>query len=162
MEDSMQFNGEIAVAGMYRLIIRNMLEDDIPAVLEIERIAFSTPCTEQFFLTVIYKKNAFSKVAVFEGKIIGHICVDYLLHESHILDLAVHPDFRRRGIATILMNEAIGELKTKGCAFMYLKVRVSNTVAQQFYNLVGFKRESIRKKYYDNPDEDAILMIGRL
>jgi [ribosomal protein S18]-alanine N-acetyltransferase len=45
---------------------------------------------------------------------------------------------------------------------MYLKVRVSNTVAQQFYNLVGFKRESIRKKYYDNPDEDAILMIGRL
>ena len=139
-----------------------MLEDDIHAVLEIERISFSTPCTEQFFLTVIYKKYAFSKVAVFEGKIIGYICVDYLLHESHILDLAVHPDFRRRGIATILMNEAIKELKTKGCVFMYLKARVSNTDAQKFYELFAFKRESIRKKYYDNPDEDALLMIRRL
>jgi ribosomal-protein-alanine N-acetyltransferase len=139
-----------------------MQEDDIPPVLEIERISFSTPCTEHFFLNEIYTKNAFSQVAVFEENVIGYVCANYLLHESHILNLAVQLDFRRQGVATILMNEAIRELKKKGCAFMYLEVRVSNTGAQKFYELFGFKVESIRKKYYGNPDEDALLMIGRL
>ncbi len=147
---------------MNKLIIRDMQEDDIPPVLEIERISFSTPCTEHFFLNEIYKKNAFSQVAVFEENVIGYVCANYLLHESHILNLAVQLDFRRQGVATILMNEAIRELKKKGCAFMYLEVRVSNTGAQKFYELFGFKVESIRKKYYGNPDENALLMIGRL
>ncbi len=147
---------------MHKLIIRDMQENDISAVLEIEQISFSTPWSEQFFLNEICKKYAFKKVAVFEENIIGYICANYLLHESHILDLAVHPDFRRRGVATALMNEAIRELKKKSCVFMYLKVRVSNTGAQKFYELFGFKAESIRKKYYDNPDEDALQMIGRL
>jgi len=147
---------------MHKLIIRDMQEDDIPAILEIEQISFSTPWSKQFFLNEIYNKYAFSKVAVFEENVIGYICANYLLHESHILNLAVHPDFRRRGVATILMNEAIRELKKKGCVFMYLKVRVSNTGAQKFYELFGFKVETIRKKYYGDPDEDALLMMGRL
>ncbi len=139
-----------------------MQESDIPAVSEIERISFSTPCTEQFFLNEIFKKKAFSKIAVFEEKVIGYICANYVLHESNILDLAVLPDFRRRGVASLLMNETIGELKKRGCIFVYLKVRASNTGAQKFYELYGFKVESIRKKYYSDPDEDALLMMGRL
>ncbi|MEW6419938.1 MAG: ribosomal protein S18-alanine N-acetyltransferase [Nitrospirota bacterium] len=147
---------------MYKLIIRDMQEDDIPDILEIEHISFSTPWSRESFLNEIYKKYVFSKAAVFEENVIGYICVNYLLHESHILNLAVHPDFRRRGVATILMNETIKELKKKGCAFMYLEVRISNTGAQKFYERFGFKVETIRKKYYDNPDEDALLMMGRL
>lgn len=130
--------------------------------MEIEQISFTTPWSEQDFLNETYKKNALSKVAVFEGNIIGYLCASYLHHESHILNLAAHPDFRRRGVATILMNEAIRELKKKGCVFMYLKVRPSNTVAQKFYKLFGFKVETIRKKYYGDPDEDALLMMRRL
>jgi ribosomal-protein-alanine N-acetyltransferase len=147
---------------MYKLIIRDMQEDDIPAILEIEQISFSTPWSKESFFNEIYKKYAFSKVAVFEENVIGYICANYLLHESHILNLAVHPDFRRRGVATILMNEAIRELEKKGCVFMYLEVRISNTGAQKFYERFGFKVETIRKKYYGNPDEDALLMMGRL
>jgi ribosomal-protein-alanine N-acetyltransferase len=147
---------------MHKLIIRDMREDDIPAILEIEQISFSTPWSKESFLNEIYNKYAFSKVAVFEVNVIGYICANYLHHESHILDLAVHPDFRRQGVATILMNEAIRELKKKGCVFMYIKVRVSNAGAQKFYELFGFKVETIRKKYYDKPDEDALLMMGRL
>jgi ribosomal-protein-alanine N-acetyltransferase len=139
-----------------------MKEDDIPFVLEIEKISFTIPLSEQGFLNKLYRKDALSKVAEFEGNIIGYICVNYHAHKSHILNLAVHPDFRRRGVATILMDEAIRELNKKGCAFMYLKVRASNSGAQRFYELLGFKVESIRKKYYDNPDEDALLMMRRL
>lgn len=106
---------------MHKLIIRDMREDDIPAILEIEQISFSTPWCKESFLHEIYKKYAFSKVAIFEENVIGYICANYLHHESHILNLAVHPDFRRRGVATILMNEAKKELKKKGWFFCILK-----------------------------------------
>jgi ribosomal-protein-alanine N-acetyltransferase len=147
---------------MSKLTIRNIQENDIPAVLEIEQISFTTPWSEQDFLNEMYKKNILLKVAVSEDNIIGYICVNYHLYESNILDLAVHPDYRRRGVATILMDEAIRELKKKGCAFMLLKVRVSNTIAQRFYELFGFKVEGIRKKFYGTPDEDALMMMRRL
>jgi ribosomal-protein-alanine N-acetyltransferase len=147
---------------MPKLIIRDIQEDDLPAVMEIEQISFTAPWSEQDFLNEMYNKSALSKVAVFEGNIIGYLCVNYHLHESHILNLAVHPDFRRKGVATILMAEATRELKKRGCAFMHLKVRVSNTGTHRFYELIGFTVESTRKKYYDNPDEDALVMIRRL
>jgi ribosomal-protein-alanine N-acetyltransferase len=139
-----------------------MEEDDIPAVLGIEEISFATPWSEQDFLNELYRKNTLLRTALFERNIIGYICVTFRTYESHILNLAVHPDFRRRGVATILMDNAIGELKKRGCMFVYLKVRLSNAGAQKFYELLGFKGESIRKKYYDNPDEDALVMMRRL
>ena len=139
-----------------------MSEEDIPEIMEIERSSFSTPWSEISFLSEVYKKNAFSNVALFETSVIGYICVNYLLHESHILNLAVHELFRRRGVATILMNDTLKELKKKGCVFIYLEVRASNAGAKKFYELFGFTVESIRKKYYTNPDEDALLMMGRI
>jgi ribosomal-protein-alanine N-acetyltransferase len=139
-----------------------MSEVDIPEIMGIERSSFSTPWSEISFLSEVYKKNAFPNVALFEENVIGYICVNYLLHESHILNLAVHELFRRRGVATILMNDTLKELQRKGCVFMYLEVRASNAGAKKFYELFGFKVESIRKKYYANPDEDALLMMGRI
>jgi len=147
---------------MNKLIIRDMQDEDIPVIVEIEQISFSTPWSKQFFLNEICRKYAISKVAVFGGDVVGYACADYEFHESHILNLAVHPDYRRQGVATILMNEVMRRLKEKGCVFMYLKVRFSNTGAQKFYELFGFKVETIRKKYYCNPDEDALLMMARL
>jgi len=147
---------------MADIVIRPMAEEDIPEIMGIERSSFSTPWSEISFLSEVYKKNAFSNVALFEGNVIGYICVNYLLHESHILNLAIHERFRRRGVATILMNETLKELKKKGCVFMYLEARASNIAAQKFYELFGFTVESIRKRYYTNPDEDALLMMGRV
>jgi len=147
---------------MVKPIIRNMQEVDIPTILEIEQASFATAWSGQSFIEEICKKYAFSKVAVLGGKIIGYACADYVLHESRILKLAVHQDFRRRGVATMLMNEMMVELKNKGCVFMYLKVRASNTAAQQFYEFFGFQVETVRKKYYDDPSEEALLMMGRI
>lgn len=147
---------------MDKLIIRDMEESDLPAVLAIEKISFSTPYSKDYFLNEIYKKHALVKVALFEGTVIGYLCADYENHEAQILNLAIDPDFRRRGAATILMTQAIRNLKKKGCVFAYLVVRVSNTGAHKFYERFGFTIKAIRKKYYSNPDEDALQMMGRL
>jgi [ribosomal protein S18]-alanine N-acetyltransferase len=147
---------------MSELTIREMQEGDIPAIMEIERNSFTTPWSDISFLSEIYKKNGISKVAFFGEKLVGYICVNYVLHEAHLLNLAVHQDFRRRGIGTILMNDILSELKKKGSVFIYLEVRVSNAVAQAFYEQLGFAAESRRKKYYAHPDEDALLMMGRV
>ncbi|MEW6067439.1 MAG: ribosomal protein S18-alanine N-acetyltransferase [Nitrospirota bacterium] len=147
---------------MDKLTIRDMREDDIPAILEIEQVSFCTTWSRESFLNELYKKYALPKVAIFKGTVIGYLCADFQFHEAHILNLAVHPDFRRQGVAALLLHEAMRELKKKGCVFLYLKVRASNTGAQKFYEIFGFKVESVRKKYYGNPDEDALQMIGRL
>jgi len=147
---------------MDKLIIRDMEEGDIPAVLAIEQISFSNPYSKEFFFNELYKKHALIKVALFKGNVIGYLCADYENHEAQILNLAIDPDFRRRGAATILMTHAIRKLKKKGCVFAYLVVRDSNTGAQKFYERFGFTVETIRKKYYSDPDEDALQMMGRL
>ena len=147
---------------MDKLLIRKMLQSDLPRVLEIERSLFSTPWSEDSFLNEIYKKYAISKVAVAEEDIIGYICSNYVLHEGHILNLAVAPDFQRLGVATVMMNETVHELRQKGCVFVYLEVRSSNAGALAFYELFGFKVVDRRKKYYINPIEDALVMMGRL
>ncbi|MFZ5907350.1 MAG: ribosomal protein S18-alanine N-acetyltransferase [Nitrospirota bacterium] len=145
-----------------KLVIRDMQTDDIPSVLEIEQRSFSCPWSREIFLHELCKKFSLLKVAEFERAVIGYLCADYFAHESNILDLAVHPDFRRQGVATRLMDEAVGELKQKGCVFLHLKVRVSNTGAQKFYEHLGFVTEGVRKNYYEKPDEDALQMMGRV
>ena len=147
---------------MDKLIIRDMEEGDLPAVLAIEQISFSTPYSKEYFLSELYKKHAMVKVAIFEEHVIGYLCAYYENHEAQILNLAIEPDFRRRGAATILMTQAMRKFKKAGCVFIYLVVRASNIGAQKFYEHFGFTFDTIRKKYYSDPDEDALQMMGRL
>ena len=147
---------------MDELVLHDMEIRDIPGVLEIERMSFSAPWPESAFLQEILKSYAYSRVAEKEKKVIGYLCVNYVLDEGHIMNLAVHPDFRRQGIATLLMGEAIHELRRRGCDALYLEVRVSNYTARNFYERFGFGIAGIRKDYYTSPREDAVLMMGRL
>lgn len=135
-----------------------MLDDDVPRILEIERMSFTSPWSEAAFLQEIHKHYAFSRVAEFRHEVIGYICLNYLFDEGHILNLSVHPDFRRQGVATILMKDTLHELKEKGCRFFYLEVRVSNVAAKTFYERFGFRVVAFRKRYYISPEEDATLM----
>ncbi|OGW19607.1 MAG: hypothetical protein A2077_05525 [Nitrospirae bacterium GWC2_46_6] len=79
-----------------------------------------------------------------------------------MLDLAVHPDYRKRGIAKMLLTDAIEELRLCGCRFFYLEVRVSNHAAKKLYKGLGFRTVGTRKGYYMNPVEDAVLMMREL
>lgn len=132
---------------------------DVSEVVEIERMSFTTPWSEAAFLGEILKLYSLTKVAVLEGKIIGYICVEHIMDEGHILNLAVHPDFRRRGIGTKLMEEVLDELKKNDCRYLYLEVRFSNLGARKFYESFGFRVVGIRRDYYTSPIEDAALMM---
>jgi [ribosomal protein S18]-alanine N-acetyltransferase len=147
---------------MGEIVVKEIEVHEIPWVLEIERMSFSEPWSESAFLNEILKSYAINRVAVRTNRVIGYICVNYIIDEGHILNLAVHPDFRRQGIATILMNGAIHELKRKGCNYLYLEVRTSNSAAKKFYERFGFAVAGIRKDYYISPKEDAVIMMGRL
>jgi len=136
-----------------------MREDDVPQILTIENASFSTPWTEAAFLHEIHKPYALNLVLLVGTRLAGYLCLNFVFEEGHILNLAVHADFRRRGLATLLMRDGLTELKKKGCRFIYLEVRGSNNVAQTFYERFGFKVVGLRKKYYTNPIEDAVVMM---
>lgn len=144
---------------MPEILIRKMRAADVSEVVEIERMSFTTPWSEAAFLGEILKLYSLTKVAVLEGKIIGYICVEHIMDEGHILNLAVHPDFRRRGIGTKLMEEVLDELKKNDCRYLYLEVRFSNLGARKFYESFGFRVVGIRRDYYTSPIEDASLMM---
>jgi ribosomal-protein-alanine N-acetyltransferase len=132
---------------------------DIRAIMEIEQSSFTAPWSELSFLNETNHANSLGKVALLENNVVGYICTRYVLDEGHILNLAVHKDFRRRGIATKLMNRVLEELKKNDCHLLYLEVRVSNLDAIKFYERFGFKVASFRRKYYLSPNEDAALMM---
>ncbi len=147
---------------MAEIEIREMQEHDIPEILKIERSSFTAPWSDAAFLHEVRKPYALSKIALLENIVTGYFCANQILDECHILNLAVHPDFRRQGIGSALMEEALNKLRGKGCEFFYLEVRVSNAGAKKFYERFGFKVVGARRKYYVSPVEDAALMMLRV
>jgi ribosomal-protein-alanine N-acetyltransferase len=147
---------------MNTVYIREMYPDDIPEIVSIERLSFSTPWSETSFRSEIYSRYAVTRVAELNGVVAGYICVKHVADECHLLDLAVRPDYRRRGIARALLDDVIQELRIEGCRFFYLEVRSSNYAARKLYEKFGFNMVGVRKGYYVNPAEDAVIMMMEL
>ncbi len=141
-----------------------MLPDDVPEVVEIEKESFTTPWSAISFYNEIYNPRSLSRVAViiedeFRGTIAGYICMNRILDECHILNLAVKPEHRRKGIAKALLKNVLDSDEIKPCRFVYLEVRVSNYPARSLYKSFGFREIGLRKGYYHNPVEDAVVML---
>lgn len=145
------------------LIIRKACESDVPFVVEIENLSFSTPWSESLLYSEIHKPDSISNVAVInDEKIAGYIIVNQILDEAHILNLAVHPEFRGLGIAVKLIEDIMDDLRERECAFLHLEVRESNLAASNLYKKFNAEIVGIRKNYYLNPQEDAVLMLIRI
>lgn len=145
------------------LIIRKACESDIPFIVEIENLSFSTPWSEASFYGEIHKPKAISKVAVTEEeKIAGYIIVNQILDEAHILNLAVHPGARRSGTASALLENILKDLRKNGCRLLHLEVRDSNRAACNLYEKFNAEIIGSRKNYYLQPQEDAMLMLLRI
>ena len=142
-----------------RLTIRPMESGDIGAVLELEAgtvVAWSREHLEN----ELQQPAGFQFVAAVEttGKVTGVLCGRLAADEAEILKLSVAVNWRRNGVGSQLLDYAVDYCRSHGAENCYLELRASNTVAAGLYEKEGFSRTGIRKKYYDDPCEDAILM----
>ncbi|QEM68811.1 ribosomal-protein-alanine N-acetyltransferase [Geobacter sp. FeAm09] len=137
--------------------IRPMTEADLEGVLAIEQASFSHPWRREHFLHELASSHSFPFVAVVEGSVGGYVCLMSLFEEAEILDIAVAPHLRGRGIARALLEHAVAMARGRLAGIMRLEVRVSNRAAIALYERFGFSRSGMRPKYYEGV-EDALLM----
>jgi len=97
-------------------------------------------------------------VAIDDGQVIGYVGSQSSCDETDIMNIAVHPKWRRRGVAESLIDRLISELKQRGSHALMLEVRVSNDPATALYEKLGFRQVGRRKNYYRNPKEDALIL----
>lgn len=144
------------------ITIAMMKKEDIDQVLSIEQASFSMPWSRHLFLSEFRSPGVSNPMVALADRpvrtVVGFIIFWLVADEMHILNLAVAPSFRRRGIARKLVLAAIGRASRKGAKRAFLEVRASNTAAQRLYSSLGFAGMSIRRDYYDGPIEDAVVM----
>ncbi|ANU26406.1 ribosomal protein S18-alanine N-acetyltransferase [Planococcus versutus] len=138
---------------------RKMTIDDVERVYEIERLSFTLPWTkEAFYYEMNDNEHAHYVIAETDEEIVGYCGMWLVLDEAHVTNIAIHPDYRGKKMGGGLMQAAIDAAKENGAVLMTLEARVSNTVAQNLYRKLGFKNGGIRKRYYTDNYEDAIVM----
>jgi len=149
------------------LRISEMTEIDLKDVVIIESLSFSIPWSEEMFkseLSLDFAHNFTGKLSLNETGdfLVGYIC-SWLFHgEAHILNIAVHPDYRRLGLGTHLMQFFIGFCRTKEVKTLTLDVRSSNHPAIEMYRKMGFRKRGLRPHYYADNGEDALIMALKL
>jgi ribosomal-protein-alanine N-acetyltransferase len=136
--------------------------EHVDSVLKIDVLSFPTPWSRESFEREI-EVNKFARyvVAKKDGIVIGYAGMWLILDEGHITNIAVHPEYRGTGIGSMLLEALIDICRLEGVLSMTLEVRKSNFVAQKLYGKYGFLQEGIRKGYYENNKEDAIIMWKR-
>lgn len=138
-----------------------MEERDLPEVLAIERVSFPNPWHESTFRGEIHNRSISFPCAMLktgEDKVVGYIIYWKVGDEVQVNNIAVHPDYRRRGLGEALLRYVIKRAKDQGVNFISLEVRRSNLAAQSLYRKLGFEPLGVRRFYYSNPVEDAIVM----
>ena len=127
-------------------------------IAALERRCFSSPWSESLLAQVLDNENASYLVAQGEdGTVLGYAGMQVILDEGYIDNIAVHPDYRRQGVAEALLG-AFARFGAVHLAFLTLEVRPSNTAAVALYEKHGFQLVGCRRNYYTNPREDALLM----
>ena len=142
-----------------------MRREDLPAVLAIERRAFSQPWSRAFFEKELATPFARLTVAIEEvvprPPLVGYSCRWRVTDEVHLLNVAVHPGRRAGGIGRMLVEAVIDEARGTRARTMFLEVRMGNVAARRLYRRLGFRDLGVRRGYY-GPGQDAIVMELRL
>ena len=150
------------------MLIRRMTFEDIPSVVEIEKQCFSLPWSEKSFEDSISREDTLFLVCeeeqcdLLQQKndkcITGYMGLYISFDEASVTNVAVSPDCRKKGYGEALVSKAKELAKEVGAESVFLEVRASNTPAISLYKKQGFEELGIRKKFYEHPVEDAIIM----
>jgi [ribosomal protein S18]-alanine N-acetyltransferase len=135
-----------------------MAYDDLPEIMAIEWASFTAPWYPEMFVAEMEGPVSFSSVAEVEGRVVGYATYRVILDEAHLMNIAIAPDHQRKGLGRRLMDEVIAHCASKGAAYMFLEVRRSNVEAQALYLGMGFSFLDVRKAYYTDNREDAIIL----
>jgi ribosomal-protein-alanine N-acetyltransferase len=146
------------------MIVRAMTAADIEAVSELDALSFSQPWPKNAFEIELTNQGARCWVADPStgsgqaGQIAGALVFWRVLDEAHLATIAVHPAFRRRGVARLLLQTAIDAAYAEGARIYHLEVRAGNEAAKKLYLAFGFEIVGRRVNYYKDNGEDAVLM----
>jgi ribosomal-protein-alanine N-acetyltransferase len=141
------------------LVIEKMCSEDLDEILVIEETCFPTPWPRQVFDMELKSSRSFARVGRMNGLIVGYIIAWMIYDEVHVLNIAVHPDSRRMGIGENMLEYCLDFFLTKGAKHAILEVRRGNLGAKRLYEKLGFKSIGIRRGYYVDTGEDAIVML---
>jgi ribosomal-protein-alanine N-acetyltransferase len=137
--------------------IRRLTYADLPQVIAIERRAFPTPWSLAMFVLELSKPSGVCLAALHGDTIVGYCICSRYDTVFHIMNVAVEPTLRRTGLATALLNELFERVGDPQARFT-LEVRTSNDVAMRLYERHGFRAAGLRRRYYQDNGEDAVIM----
>ena len=138
--------------------IVKMEQSHVAPIAALEKLCFSDPWSENSIAYELTSRLSYWLVAVENGEVVGYIGSQSVLGESDMMNVAVHPDHRRKGIAEALVLALAKDLKERDNVCLTLEVRVSNAPAIALYEKLGFAQVGLRKNYYRNPKEDARIL----
>ncbi len=138
--------------------IMPMTTNHIDQIYEIEKNSFTVPWSKESFIKDLDNFCSIYYVAVDDKEVVGYMGMWHVVTEGHITNIAVKETYRRRKIATMLLNKMIDIAKEKEMLGITLEVSVANLPAINLYKKFGFKEEGIRKEYYEVTNEDALIM----
>lgn len=143
-------------------VIGDAREELLPAIQKIEQESFSVPWTEPMLRLQLDPDSHVFLTAEADGRVVGYVGLMYVLDEGYISNVAVHPDWRRQGVADALLTGLEERAKKLMLSFLTLEVRESNAPAIALYEKHGYRAVGRRRNYYEKPTEDAILMTLKL
>ena len=136
------------------MTFREMLVEDLEQVVDIEQNLFSVPWTKEGFLTYLMKKDTMFFVVEEKERILGYCSMMTVLDEGDILNVAVRSDRQKEGIGQFLVDSMLRMAEMQGIKLVHLEVRL--------YQRLGFKEDGLRRNYYENPVENAVLMTKEM
>ena len=140
------------------ITIRKMTEADVASVAQLEKICFSAPWSENSIRSELTNPLSLLLVAEWDGAFAGYIGSQSVMQESDMMNVAVDPGFRRKGVAEMLILQLVEALAAEGNRSLTLEVRASNAPAICLYEKLGFSTAGRRPNYYRNPKEDALIL----
>lgn len=144
---------------MDEIQIREMLSTDLEDIMEIEKLSFSLPWSQESFITELENNPAARYlVAINNKRVVGYAGFWKIIDEGHITNIAVHPSSRRKGIGEKLLEALLEKSKEEGIVKLTLEVRRSNFSAIHLYEKFEFQTLGHRKGYYSDNNEDALIM----